>query len=355
MGAEENKALVRRGTEEAWNKGNLAIVDELFADSYVSHGASSSQEVHGPQGAKQFVNQYRVAFPDTRITIEEQIAEGDLVASRWTGRGTHRGELMGIPPTGKAVTVSGTLTSRIVGGKVVEEWNHWDTMSMLQQLGVVSMPGQAMASPIQSVIRRYTGVDPAAIGEISRRAELDFLPRLSAVPGFVSYTLAVSDRHDLLTVSLFEEQAGTEESVRLAAEFIRQNLAALLPNPPELIRGRAAIREVVDNRQATAGVMRRYRADQANIEEAVRRVQMGLVPLIRAGRGFVSYIVVDTGQGEVISLSAFTDRAAAEESTRMAADWVRGNLATLLPTPPEVTMAEIKLRKVRATVAASAR
>ena len=69
--------------------------------------------------------------------IDEQLAEGDLVASRWTGRGTHQGELMGIPPTGKQVTVSGITISRVKNGKVVEEWSNWDTLGMLQQLGVV--------------------------------------------------------------------------------------------------------------------------------------------------------------------------------------------------------------------------
>ena len=97
--------------------------------------------MHGPEGIKEFITGYLAGFPDGRITIDGQLAEGDMVATRWTGRGTHQGELMGIPPTGKQVTVSGITISRVKNGKVVEEWSNWDTLGMLQQLGVVPAPG----------------------------------------------------------------------------------------------------------------------------------------------------------------------------------------------------------------------
>jgi predicted ester cyclase len=86
---------------------------------------------------KEFVSSYRAAYSDARITIDDQIAERDMVATRWTGRGTHDGDLMGIAPTGKQVTVSGLTLSRLSNGKVVEEWTNWDTLGMLQQLGAV--------------------------------------------------------------------------------------------------------------------------------------------------------------------------------------------------------------------------
>lgn len=85
----------------------------------------------------------RSAFPDMRSTFEDQIAEGDLVVSRWSARGTHKGELMGIPLTGKAVTLTGISTMRIVGRKIAEQWDNWDTLGMLQQLGVIPALGQA--------------------------------------------------------------------------------------------------------------------------------------------------------------------------------------------------------------------
>lgn len=97
----------------------------------------------GREGFKQFVLMYRSAFPDMHITIEDQIAEGDKVVSRWTARGTHQGELMGIPPTGKQATVTGINIERFANGKFVEEWSNFDALGLLQQLGVVTTLGQA--------------------------------------------------------------------------------------------------------------------------------------------------------------------------------------------------------------------
>ena len=136
MSSEQNKAIVRRLFEEPW-KGNLDVVDELTASDYVGHDPANPEPLRGPEGVKEFISTYRAAFPDARITVEQQLAEGDLVATRWSGRGTHEGELMGIQPTGKQVTVSGLTISRLVGGKVVEEFQNWDTLGMLQQLDAI--------------------------------------------------------------------------------------------------------------------------------------------------------------------------------------------------------------------------
>ena len=135
MSADTNKEIVRRLGVEPW-EGNLGVIDELVAPDYVGHDPAQP-EMHGPEGIKGFITGYLAGFPDGRITIDGQFAEGDMVATRWTGRGTHQGELMGIPPTGKQVTVSGITVSRVKNGKVVEEWSNWDTLGMLQQLGVV--------------------------------------------------------------------------------------------------------------------------------------------------------------------------------------------------------------------------
>jgi steroid delta-isomerase-like uncharacterized protein len=136
MSSEQNKAIVRRAFEEPW-KGNLDVVDELIATNYVGHDPANPEPLRGPEGVKEFVSVYRAAFPDARITVEQQLAEGDLVATRWSGRGTHEGELMGISPTGKQTTVTGLTISRLEGGKIVEEFQNWDTFGMMQQLGVV--------------------------------------------------------------------------------------------------------------------------------------------------------------------------------------------------------------------------
>ena len=143
MPAEENKAVTRRFLEEIFTAGNLALVEELFAPDYVLHDPSVPQEVRGPEGMRQYVAMYRAAYPDTHFTIEDQIAEGDEVVTRWTGQGTHQGELMGIAPTGRAVTVTGIELDRIVGGKIEETWVNYDALGMMQQLGVVPSPEQA--------------------------------------------------------------------------------------------------------------------------------------------------------------------------------------------------------------------
>ena len=135
MSTDTNKDIVRRVGVEPW-EGNPGVIDELVASDYVGHDPAQP-DMHGPEGVKEFVTTYLTAFPDGKITIDAQIAEGDLVATRWTGRGTHNGDLMGIPPTGKQVTVDGITISRVEGGKVVEEWSNWNTLGMLQQLGVV--------------------------------------------------------------------------------------------------------------------------------------------------------------------------------------------------------------------------
>jgi steroid delta-isomerase-like uncharacterized protein len=136
MSNEVNKALVCRWYED-FNQRNLAIVDELFTLDYVYHNPPTT--LHGPEEFKQFLSLYLTAFPDARFTVED---EGDLVASRSTLRGTHQSKFMGIPPTGKPVTVTGIAVDRIVGGKFVEGWLNFDALGMLQQLGVIPALGQ---------------------------------------------------------------------------------------------------------------------------------------------------------------------------------------------------------------------
>ena len=136
MSSEQNKAIVRRLIEEAW-KGDLSVVDELIDRDYVGYDPSNPEPLRGPDGFKENVSTFRAAYSDARIIVDEQIAEGDKVVTRWTGRGTHDGDLMGVAPTGKQVTVSGLTLSRLANGKVVEEYTNWDTFGMAQQLGVV--------------------------------------------------------------------------------------------------------------------------------------------------------------------------------------------------------------------------
>jgi steroid delta-isomerase-like uncharacterized protein len=113
--SERNKAQVRRVIEEIYNRGDLAVVDELAASDLVIH--ASSQEIRGRDGAKQYVAALRAGFPDLHLTVEGQVAEGDMVVTRWTARGTHTGAFQGISATGKAVRVAGTDIDRIIDGK----------------------------------------------------------------------------------------------------------------------------------------------------------------------------------------------------------------------------------------------
>jgi steroid delta-isomerase-like uncharacterized protein len=144
MSTESNKAIIRRFFEEAFNQGNLAVLDEIIAPNQVNGGPGALPGMpSGPEGAKALITTYRNAFPDLRFTIDEQVAEGNTVMTRWTAHGTHNGELAGIPATGRPATVVGVGVDRVENGKVVDSWGIFDQSGMLQQLGVIPAPGQA--------------------------------------------------------------------------------------------------------------------------------------------------------------------------------------------------------------------
>jgi steroid delta-isomerase-like uncharacterized protein len=136
---ETNKALLRRLFDEAF-KGNLDIIDELMPADYVFHDPVSPVEVRGPEDYKQHFAMYATAFPDIQLTTEDMIAEGDKVTVRWTLTGTHNGELMGIPPTGRRITMTGINIYRIADGKFVETWPSYDALGMIQQLTTPEWP-----------------------------------------------------------------------------------------------------------------------------------------------------------------------------------------------------------------------
>ena len=143
MSTEENKALVRRYFEE-WNKHNLAGVEELCAPDYVGHGPSIFGDMDLAT-MKQVMPAFFTAFPDAHYTVEDMIAEGDKVVSRFTWRATHRGEFMGIQPSGKAVTYTGIAICRFAGSKAVEYWSSVDLLGLMQQLGAIPQMAQASA------------------------------------------------------------------------------------------------------------------------------------------------------------------------------------------------------------------
>ena len=138
--SEENKALTRRQLEEVFNKHNPGAVDQFFGPDYVNHSALPGMP-NDRDGLKASVSGFLSAFPDLKVTSDFQVAEGDKVVMRYTATGTHTGELMGMPATGKRVHMTGISIARVAGGKIVEEWNEADMMGMMQQLGVVPAPG----------------------------------------------------------------------------------------------------------------------------------------------------------------------------------------------------------------------
>jgi steroid delta-isomerase-like uncharacterized protein len=142
MSPEENKALARRMVE-AWNRGDLAALDDLIAPDYVFHDPADPALPPGPRGAKVQVTAFRAAFPDLRLTIEDEIAEGAMVVQRLTITGTHRGPFAGVPPTGKPVTTSSIEVLRVERGKIAEHWDEFDMVGLLRQLGALPAPGTA--------------------------------------------------------------------------------------------------------------------------------------------------------------------------------------------------------------------
>ncbi len=132
MSTEENKALARHSWELLENQD---ILEEAYAADLVWH--EPDQDVRGLEEAKQFVGMYKTAFPDLHATVEDAIAEGDKVVTRWTIRGTHQGEIEEFgTPTGRQIEIEGITIHRIEGGKIVEEWERYDILSIMQQLGL---------------------------------------------------------------------------------------------------------------------------------------------------------------------------------------------------------------------------
>jgi steroid delta-isomerase-like uncharacterized protein len=140
VSTEQNKELVRQLVEEIFNRGNSSLFDEAFAPDFVEHEELPPGIPDGREGAKQLIAVMRSAFPDFHVTIDDMIAEGDKVVIRQTWSGTHQGEFMGMPPTGKRVSFGVFDIIRIEGGKFVEHWGQMDSMGLMQQLGAGPTP-----------------------------------------------------------------------------------------------------------------------------------------------------------------------------------------------------------------------
>lgn len=134
----ENVDLVSRIWVEIWNQGALPVSDEVFAPDYIGH--LPLMDVNGPDEFKQLVSTYRNAYPDVHVSVEDVFATGDRVAVRWVSRGTHLGDIMGIPASGNKIEIMGLSLFRIANGRVAEEWEGFDTLKMMQQIGAIPAP-----------------------------------------------------------------------------------------------------------------------------------------------------------------------------------------------------------------------
>ncbi len=142
MSAEESKAIVRRFWG-VWEEGNIDLVDQLLAPDYTNHTPAAPDQPTGPEGVKAVVTMFRGAMPDLRVIVEDMIAEGDRVAVRYTLEGTHEGDLFGVPPTGRRLSIKSIAVERVSEGKIREHWRITDSLDMMQQLGVIPVPEHA--------------------------------------------------------------------------------------------------------------------------------------------------------------------------------------------------------------------
>jgi steroid delta-isomerase-like uncharacterized protein len=143
MSAEQNKATVLQFYEEVWNKGNVDFAFKVFAEDYIRHDLRPTEALPGPEGQRKIVADFRAAFPDLRWNVDLILAEGDLVAGRWTATGTNTGPWGGAEPTGKRAEFSGVNVFRFANGKVVEIWNHRDDLGLREQLGAPIFAGSS--------------------------------------------------------------------------------------------------------------------------------------------------------------------------------------------------------------------
>ena len=143
--AAERAAFVTTWFDEIWNKGRLDAIDELLAEDGIVHGlGEAGGEVSGPAAFRPFVERLRGAFPDIEVKVEQVVDDGDLIAARWVATMTHTGDHLGTPASGKRVIVTGMSMTRLRDGKLVEGWNNWDMLSLMQQVDAIQPAAQLL-------------------------------------------------------------------------------------------------------------------------------------------------------------------------------------------------------------------
>lgn len=141
---ESNVALLKRWFEEVWNQRRRETVGELFAADGISHGVDEiGGVIRGPDDFLSFYDRFCGAFPDLKLRVEECFGSGDLAVLRWTARMTHTGDHLGIPASKKEIAIGGMTMAKIANGQIVEAWDNWDKLALLQQVGVVPLAASA--------------------------------------------------------------------------------------------------------------------------------------------------------------------------------------------------------------------
>jgi heme-degrading monooxygenase HmoA len=195
-----------------------------------------------------------------------------------------------------------------------------------------------------AVVRLYKMKSPGDIGKVVDTTRDGFLPIVSKAPGYVAYTMALTHDGELVTVGFFKDRAGADESTRLAADWVRENLAWSVEGPPKVASGEVRIQEVRDG-EATYATMRRGKAQPGRTKDAFEVLRGKLMPLLSQAPGFVRAAFLESGTDEYLSLAAWRDRASAEEATQQAMALMQQQ-GDVIAGPPEMLDADIKLHDV---------
>jgi hypothetical protein len=190
-------------------------------------------------------------------------------------------------------------------------------------------------------IRRYQ-VDSSSVDKVMERVDDGFVPIISDAPGFFAYYAIDAGGGEIATVSVFEDQAGAEESNQMAADYVKQNLASLLPDPPEITAGEVGVHEEASEKGEPGryATVRQYQINQGAVHEALQQFNEGIVPILKERSGFVEYYGLE-GENEIAAINIFEDQAEAEESNEVAGEYVNENLTSILPLSPKITAGEI--------------
>ncbi len=196
-------------------------------------------------------------------------------------------------------------------------------------------------------IREYK-IQPGKVNELFERVRAEFVPMIDKAPGFVGYSFAQIGSDGILTTSTFESQKQAEDSVKMAAAWVKENVASLVSGPPRVTTGEIVVRHVVENAKAGYGIMRRIETTRAEADKSEKLVREGLLPLLSGMPGFASYtLLLEESRDRGAAITAFADRASAEAAGERALAWVKENMKN--STVTEIVAGDIKLRHLRAT------